>query len=155
MNKNGRPNKYYTHVLPRFEEIKEWLELGATQEEICDQLGVNPKVFCKYKNEHKELNDLVKNSRRRPVQEIKAALFKRAKGFYYDETTTVMSDKGIQTTTYHKYSVPDPASAMILLKHWDKDDNGHSKWTQDPAQLELKKEELEFKKHHAELDIFS
>lgn len=146
----GRPNKYYSHVLPRFEEIAEWLEAGATEKEICDNLGVNPKVFCKYKNEYKALNDLVKNARRKPVQAIKAALFKRATGYHYTETTTVNNEKGTQVTTYNKYLPPDPASAMILLKHWDKE----TEWTQDPATLKLKKEEFEFKKEHAESEVW-
>lgn len=146
----GRPNKYETHVKSRFNEIEEWLELGATQKEICDQLGVNEKVFCKYKNEHKELNDLCKNARRKPVQQIKAALFKRATGYHYTETTTVNSDKGVQITTYNKYLPPDPASAMILLKHWDKE----TEWTQDPATLNLKKQELELKKEHMESEVW-
>lgn len=146
----GRPNKYFTHVRPRFEEITEWLESGATEKEICDNLGINAKVFCKYKNEHKELNDLVKNARRKPVQQIKAALFKRATGFNYIESTTVVSEKGTQVTTYNKYLPPDPASAMILLKHWDKE----TEWTQDPATLKLKKEEFEFKKEHAESEVW-
>lgn len=146
----GRPNKYFTHVKPRFGEIAEWLESGATEKEICDNLGINAKVFCKYKNEHKELNDLVKNARRKPVQAIKAALFKRATGYHYTETTTVNSEKGTQTTTYNKYLPPDPASAMILLKHWDKE----TEWTQDPATLKLKKEEFEYKKEHAESEVW-
>ena len=146
----GRPNKYFSHVKPRFNEITEWLEMGATEKEICDQLGINPKVFCKYKNEHKELSDLVKNSRRKPVQQIRAALFKRATGFHYTETTTVMSEKGTQVTNYNKYLPPDPAAGLILLKHWDKE----TEWTQDPAQLKLKKEEFGFKKEHAESEAW-
>ena len=94
----------------------------------------------------KELNDLCKNSRRKPVQAIKAALYKRATGYHYTETTTVNNDKGVQITTYNKYLPPDPASAMILLKHWDKE----TEWTQDPATLNLKKQELELKKEHME-----
>ena len=52
----------------------------------------------------------------------------------------------VQTETYTKYALPDPASAMILLKHWDKE----NEWTNDPASLELKKQEFEFKKKHIE-----
>ena len=63
----GRPNKYFSHVQPRFEEITEWLEAGATEKEICDNLGVNPKVFCKYKNEYKELHKAYKQAYRGEV----------------------------------------------------------------------------------------
>lgn len=147
----GRPNKYFTHVQPRFAEIKEWLQAGATEAEIAENLGVNPKVFCKYKSLYNELNDLCKNGRRKAIQDIKAALYKRATGFNYIERKIVESERNGKTEeTYVKYALPDPASAMILLKHWDKDKEGHAKWTQDPAQLELKKAELEYKKEHME-----
>ena len=157
--KTGRPNKYYTHVKPRFEEIKEWLKAGATDKEIAENLGVNPKVFCKYKNDFNDLNELCKNGRLKAVQEIKAALFKRATGFQYTEKKVIKKKillKGeddadvpatlAQTEIYTKYALPDPASAMILLKHWDHE----TEWTQDPAQLKLKKQEFELKKEHME-----
>ena len=151
---HGRPNKYLSNVQPRLAEISEWLEVGATEKEVADRLGVNVNVFSRYKNEYPELKEVVYNARRRPVQEIKTALLKRAKGFYYTETTTVTSEKGVQVTTYNKYSVPDVNAAMILLRHWDKEDDGKARWTSDPAQLELKQEELEFRKKQAENDPF-
>jgi hypothetical protein len=157
--KSGRPSKYESNVKPRFAEIKEWLKAGATDKEIAENLGVNPKVLCRYKNQFSDLNELFKNGRITAVQEIKAALFKRATGFQYTEKKTITKQitlKGIddcdlpavqvQTEVYEKYSVPDPASAMILLKHWDKE----MEWTQDPATLKLKKQELELKKKHME-----
>lgn len=143
----GRPNKYYSHVKPRFNEITEWLQAGATEKEICDNLGINAKVFCKYKNEYKELKDLVINARRKPVQEIRAALYKRAIGFKYQEVTVVDSEKqGITTTTYTKSALPDPTACLILLKHWDTE----QEWAHDPATLKLKKKELELKEKHLE-----
>lgn len=145
--RTGRPNKYLTNVKPRFAEIKEWLKLGATDKEIAENLGVNPKVLCRYKNEYSDLNELWKNGRKKAVQDIKAALFKRATGFQYQEKKVIESEKNGRTVEiYTKSALPDPASAMILLKHWDKEGG----WTQDPQQLELKKQELELKKKHLE-----
>lgn len=154
----GRPNKYFSDVKPRFQEIQEWLENGATEKEVAENLGVNQRVFCKYKNQYKELNELVKNARKRPVQAIKAALFKRATGFEYTEMKKIWKkiiiNEGdesipadlIQTEEYTKYALPDPTAAMMLLKHWDHE----TEWTSDPASLELKKKELELKKQHME-----
>lgn len=155
----GRPNKYETHVKPRFAEITEWLQIGATEKEIAENLGVNPKVFIRYKQQYSELNDLIKKGRKQPVQAIKAALFKRATGFTYTESKVVHKQivlKGedeedvpatlVQTEVYTKAALPDPTAAMMLLKHWDKE----MEWTSDPASLELKKEELELKKKHME-----
>lgn len=147
MQKKGRPSKYESNVKPRFEEIKEWLKAGATDKEIAENLGVNQKVFCKYKNDFAELNELIKNGRKKVVVEIKAALYKRATGFTYTEKKVTESEKNGRTVEiYTKAALPDPASAMILLKHWDKEGG----WTQDPQQLELKKQELELKKKHME-----
>ena len=70
MKKTGRPSKYESNVKPRIAEIKESLKAGATDKEIAENLGVNPKVFCKYKNEYSDLNELCKNGRQQAVQEI-------------------------------------------------------------------------------------
>jgi hypothetical protein len=157
--KAGRPNKYDTHVKPHFDEILEMLQSGVTEAVIAESLGVNPKVFCKYKQEYAELNDLVKKGRRKPVEQIKSALFKRACGFNYSEKKVIskkviLKDEDgedipatlVQTEEYTKCALPDPTAAMMLLKHWDKD----QEWTSDPASLQLKKEELELKKKHME-----
>lgn len=143
----GRPSKYETHVKARFPEIKEWLQTGATEAEIAENLGIHKSVFCKYKNQYKELNDLCKNGRKKAVQEIKAALFKRATGFQYIETKEIQDSEGYwKKETLTKSALPDPTAAMMLLKHWDKETG----WTSDPQSLELKKEELEIKKKHIE-----
>lgn len=151
MSGKGRPNKYFTNVKPRFAEIKEWLQCGATDKEIAENLGVNKNVFCKYKSEYSELNELCKNGRQKAVQEIKAALFKRATGFTYVERKIIESERNGKTEeTYIKQALPDPTSALMLLKHWDKD----TEWTADPATLELKKQEFELKKKHIESEVW-
>lgn len=164
--KTGRPSKYETHVKPRFLEIKEWLKAGATDKEIALNLGINAKVLCKYKNQFNDLNELFKNGRISAVQDIKAALYKRATGFSYNEKKTVtesikLSDEavdilakcGISTKAhlvrveeYEKYSPPDPTAALMLLKHWDNE----TEWTKDPAELKLKKQSFELQKQQAE-----
>ncbi len=159
----GRPSKYETHVLPRFNEIKEWIESGATEKEIAENLGIHKSVFCKYKNQYKELNDLCKNGRKKCVQEIKAALYKRATGITYTEKKVIKKqilldgedeDKVpatlVQTEEYKKYALPDPTAAMMLLKHWDNE----TEWTSDPASLKLRKKELELKEKQVESEAW-
>ena len=150
MKKSGRPSKYDSDVKPRFEEIKEWLKIGATDKEVAENLGINKATMCEYKKKYSEFNELIKSGRKQPVQAIKAALFKRATGFSYSEKKEIrkaiviteddekIPAELVQTETYTKYALPDPASAMILLKHWDKE----NEWTNDPASLELKKQEF-------------
>lgn len=142
-------DKYFTHVRPRFDEIRKWCEIGTTDKEIISLLGVSTSAFYRYKDKYREFRELLKESRRVPVMEIKAALYRRATGFTYEESTTVEDSDGYsKTTTTIKQALPDPASAMILLKHWAKDEG----WTNDPAQLEVRKQELQLRKEHMERD---
>lgn len=146
-NKTGRRDKYETHVRARFDEIRRWCEIGTTDKEIISLLGISTSAFYRYKERHGEFRELLKDSRRVPVMEIKAALYRRATGFVYEESTTVEDSDGYsKTTTTRKQALPDPASAMILLKHWAKDEG----WTNDPAQLEIRKQELELRREHME-----
>lgn len=172
----GRPSKYETHVKARFDEIKEWLNMGATESEIAKNLGIANSTFMDYQNKYPDFSDFLKENRKKPVEEIKAAMMKRALGFKYEEkkvttqqidftdwVSDILLDAGInveklkrptliKTEVTTKTVLPDVTACLILLKHWDKDENGNAKWTGDPASLEIKKEELEIKKKQAEND---
>lgn len=166
----GRTSKYYTHVKPRFNDIAKWCKRGASDIEIIKALGIGKSAFYDYLNKYTELSELIKTNRINPVEEIKCALYKRATGFSYKEKKVVtqcsnytkqqlealmkagVSIKELGTPFITKieestkYALPDPASAMILLKHWAKEEG----WTNDPQSLEIKKEELELKKEKQE-----
>ena len=154
----GAPSKYETHVKSRFNEISEWLSLGATEKEIWNNLGIHKSTFYDYKSKYKEFSDLLKKGRKKPVEEIKAAMLKRAKGFQYEETKTVIERieyedgdtivpaRKVRTEVTTKTALPDVAAGLVLLKHWDKE----SGWTTDPQSLELKKRELELKEKKLE-----
>ena len=114
-------------------------------------LGIGKSAYYDYLNKYTEFSDLIKNNRIDAVEEIKNALFKRAVGFQYIETkeSKNIDEKGmvsVKTEKITKTVVPDPASCMILLKHWDKKQG----WTNDPAVLELKKKELKLKEKQVE-----
>ena len=159
MAKRGRKGKYESHIESRFDEITKWLAEGATEREIANRLGIAYSVFNRYKAEKQEFKELLKKGRERPVEDIKAAMFKRATGFQYEEKKVItqkitfddpalgeLPAKLIRTEVMTKTALPDVAAGLVLLKHWDKD----GEWTSDPQTLKLKKEELELKKKVAE-----
>ena len=161
-NKRGAPNKYEEIVKPKFNEILEWLKLGATEKEIDKNLGVHKSTFIEYKKKYKELSDLIKKGRENPVVQIKAAMLKRALGFQYEEKRVMtqkieFEDNGeirpakiIRTEITTKTALPDTAAGLILLQHWDKNEDGSNKWSRDPASKEIKEKELELKKQALE-----
>ena len=147
----ARKSKYDTHVKPRFEEIIKWCKRGATDKEIIQMLGIKKSAFYDYLNKYTEFSELIKNNRIDAIEEIKNALFKRAVGFQYIESKESRSvdEHGYESVKIEKTTktvVPDPASCMILLKHWAKDEG----WTNEPQMLELKKKELKLKEKQAE-----
>lgn len=147
----GRPNKYETHVKPRFDEIKKWCKRGATDKEIIQMLGIGKSAYYDYMVKYTEFSELIKKNRINAVEEIKNALYKRAVGFQYVETKESRNEDengnvSVKTEKIVKTVVPDPASCMILLKHWDTD----NEWTSEPAILKLKKKELKLKEKIAE-----
>lgn len=147
MANSGRKGKYETMVKPRFDEIREWASIGATDKEICASLGISSSAYFDYKQKHKEFSDLIKDARKVPIMQIKAAIFKRATGYSYRETTKIKEDGVIVREQIHeRFALPDPACAMILLKHWARDEG----WTNDPATLEIRREEIELKKKQLE-----
>lgn len=144
----GRPNKYDTHVKPRFEEIEKWLEIGVSEKEIAKNLGITKNSFIKYKNENMDLFNLIKKSRKKPVEEIKAAMLKRAIGFQYQEIKVIKDENGTRKETTTKTALPSETAGIYLLQHWAKDEG----WSRDPQMLELKKQELKLKEKQAEND---
>lgn len=163
MKRRGRPGKYETIVKPRFDEITEWLSIGATEKEIAKNLGINIDTWIEYKKKYSELTDLIKSGRKNPVIQIKKAMLKRALGFQYEEKKVITQSikfndeslgeipaKVIRTEITTKTALPDVAAGLVLLQHWDLDNEGKTKWSRDLASLEIKKQELELKKKQAE-----
>lgn len=100
---SGRPSKYETYVKSRFDEIKEWVNLGETEKEIAKRLGINKSTLIEYKNKYPELNNLIKENRKMPVEQIKAAMLKKAIGFQYTEKKTIKQ----------KVELPDELKAIL------------------------------------------
>lgn len=149
----GRKGRYYTDVKPRFAEIEKMCNLGYSNNEIMECLGIKKTAFYNYLNKHEEFAELLKNSRKAPILELKSALYKRALGFKVSVNTVSVDGEGNETyTTKEQYFPPDTASALILLKHWDKNADGSAKWSSDPASLEMKKKELQLKEKQIELN---
>lgn len=151
----GRKSKYDTYVKPRLKEIEEWCsKSGATEQQICDILGVAVSTFNEYKNKYPELMEALKKGRQEIVFNVRGALYKKAIGYDYEEVKKYIK-KDVETgkkTEYTevttKHQAPSEAAANMLLKNYDKD------WQDNPQMYELKKMEFELKKQIAEKDLW-
>lgn len=162
MAKRGRKNKYETDVKARFSEIAEWLENGATERQVAQNLGIAYSTFNKYKTEKTELLQLIKKSRQSVVTKLRGALIKRALGFDYQESKTVTEKidlpedlkaflaaqgyeipeaKLVKTELMTKRALPDVAALNLALKNYDSNN-----WANDPQMLRIREQELKLRK---------
>lgn len=123
----GRVGRYKSHVEPHLASIKTWSRF-ENERDIAKRLGVAYITFQKYKREHPELVQALKEGKQDLVADLKDALRKKALGFHYKETKTIQRKDGGKTTvsieTYEKYSPPDTVAAHLLLKNYD--ENWHN-----------------------------
>ena len=126
--------------------------------------GVAYSTFREYKKKYSAFSALIKSCKRNVVQDVRAALVKKAKGFEYTETKkTYMkvdlpvktllalrklgyTEEGIDAVmtikeeVSNKVALPDTNAANLVLKNYDK-----HQWSNDPQMLEIKKKELKLK----------
>lgn len=150
----GRPNKYESHIKPHLKQIAEWKKNGATDQQICEQLGVSMSVFYAAKAKYSEFSEILKNSREAFIADLRGELARLA--FKHKlETVKVYSktDESGQTVTYKEKTSKevdgDIAAIHLLLKNLDKDN-----WADNPQGLKIKQQELELKKLIAEASNF-
>ena len=146
--KRGRKDAYEIRIKPRFDEIRDWLINGASDDNIIHNLGISKPTFYKYINEKIEFSNLIKNGRIAIVAQLRSALIKKAMGFEYSETKIIeredpdTGEKVKTVETYNKKALPD-----VALKNYDPDN-----WSNDPQGDKIKREELELKKQKLEKD---
>lgn len=146
----GRKSKYYEHVLPELEHIKEWV-MSMSEKQIAERLGISEQTLNNYKNEHEELRQALKDGRKALCSELKDSLRKKALGFMYTETKTVIRKEGDKEIRYiekyEKYAQPDTGAIHLLLKNLDDD------WHNDDVKtLDLKAAQVEIQKMKAEME---
>ena len=144
----GRKDRYESHVKPRLEEIRTWYQV-CTEAQIAKKLGISMTTFGRYKREHPELREVLKEGRETLVEDLKVTLKKKAQGYYYEETKTVIRQEGEKEVRviekYKRYAHPDTGAIHLLLKNLDDD------WrNDDKPTMEMKRQHLQLAKQKAE-----
>lgn len=144
--KRGRKTVYETHIAPRLKEIEQWRNVGATVENMCDALGVSKTTFHKYLNEQPEFMDAYKKGTAKLVIDLRGELARIAfKHTLETKKQYIKEDKETgHKTQYTEIATKevdgDIAAINLLLKNLDEN------WSNDPKNLELRKQELELRK---------
>lgn len=150
----GRKSKYETNVKPYINKIAEWKKVGATDEQICTQLGISKSSFYEYQKKHSELSDAIKKGKTELVMDLRGELARIAfrhsletkKQYIKQDMETGNKTQYTEITT--KEVDGDIAAINLLLKNLD------SEWSNDPQNLSLRRQELELRKQIAAASNF-
>lgn len=98
--------------------LRGWAMDGLTDEQIAENIGIALSTIYAWKNKYLEISDALKRGKDFADREVENALHKRAKGYEYIETKTIIGVDGkkrIEKTT--KHMAPDPTAAIFWLKN--------------------------------------
>lgn len=76
----GRNGKYESNVKPKLDRIRMMRQSGYTEEAIYKYCGVSHEAFARYKRDHVELIEALKESTDELVLKLEDTLFKKALG---------------------------------------------------------------------------
>lgn len=153
----GRKGKYETHIKPYFQKIREWLDGGASEEQVALALGISYASWNNYKRDYPELDEICRAPRVPVVLDLRSTLVKKAIGFTYEEkeqyikqevdpiTKKPIGNPIMHTKIVTKQSLPDTTALFGALNLYDED------YIKDRKQYELKKQELELRRLSAEM----
>jgi len=118
----GRPSKYYIKITEEPDEgildlaqVELLNEYGLTDVQMAALLNVTEKTYISFKKKHKQFLQVIKKGKSIADQQVKQSLFKRACGYYYEETTTTNQGE----TTFIKYEHAHTAAAIYWLNNRD------------------------------------
>ncbi|AIQ11331.1 helix-turn-helix domain-containing protein [Paenibacillus durus] len=117
-----RPSKYETHIVPRFNEIRDWCREGLTNEQMAEKLGIHPATWYEYANKYPTFNELINWSKSVAIDRVESSLFKLAMGYEYEEIKTIVEEdkNGKKKTRIEKvkrHQPPNPTAISFYLKN--------------------------------------
>ena len=147
----ARKSKYETHVLPYLDKVREWRKTGGTVEQICEVLNISVTSWYEYIDKYPDFAEVNKKGVQEFCFELRGELAKLAtrhtletkKQYIKQDTETGHKTQYTEITTREVDA--DIAAINLLLKNLDR-----GNWANDPANLELRKQELELRKKIAE-----
>lgn len=125
-NKTGQPTKFNPLQL---KQIKKLTEIGSTDFEISEFLGIDERTYINWKQSKPEFFRLIKEAKEIADQKVELSLYERANGVTRKKQVL---DKDGNLVWLEEELPPDPTSMIFWLKNrrrdlWkDKQDVEHS-----------------------------
>jgi len=92
-------------------------ELGMTNLEVADLLGVNLASLYRWKLEHSQFARSFKLGKAEADERVERALFSRAVGYDFNAEKQIMTRHGPQMLRWREHVPPDVSAAVAYLKN--------------------------------------
>lgn len=148
MAKRGAKSKYETLVKPYLTEINEKVRQGVTEAAIAGALGISVASLNNYRNRYPEFAEALSKDKGADVlNDLINAGVKAAVGGYKITTKKTVWEKDengeptiARIEEYETEQAPNPALNKFYVKNFGKAQG----YSEDPVQLELKRQKQEF-----------
>jgi len=113
--------------------LEGWAREGLNDKQIANKMRVHVSTYYDYKNKFPEFSEAIKKGKEIADFEVENALFKRARGYTYLETTKeIREGELVITKTVVKEVAPDVGAIVFWLKNrkpkkWQDKDRDNSK----------------------------
>lgn len=129
--KAGRKSRYEIYVEPRLLEIAAWCRDGLTDEDIWKNLGIGKDSFYRYKREHKELSDALKENKEIADIKVENSLNKNANGYDYEEEVVVMKKEVFYNDDGKREKEVTYPVTVTVKKHKEGETKAQQFWLQN------------------------
>lgn len=147
MAKRGAKSKYETLVKPYLTVVNEKVRQGITEADIAKALGISVASLNNYRNQYPEFAEALSKDKGADVlQALLNAGIEAAKGSYKENEQTIytIDEEGkpvLEKVIVNKvWQPPNPALNKFYVQNFGKEQG----FSNDPLQLELKKQKQEF-----------
>lgn len=148
-------------VVENLEKIKEWLGNGITMTAIAKNLHISKQTLYNHlKNHLKDGLDEIKNNRAPAVANLENSMYESAIGgkvtlkqyvkckhIEYENGKKAREWEELHEVEVEDYIKPDTTAGIFLLKNW-------GRYTNEPATIDIRKQELELKKKQVDANIW-
>lgn len=146
MSKPKRKTKWDTHVQPNLNRIPKWRRDGLTEKQVAQKLGVAYSTLRVYRDQYSALAAALEKGKEELIEELEDSLYKRAKGYEYEEVKTHISKDrdGNQKTRIEKttkHMPPDTGALAFALKNLAPEKWKDRRQIEHEGELEVKKDD--------------
>ncbi len=124
-------SKYETHVLPYLEQIAAMCRNGLTDEEIYNTLKIGRESFYKYKREHTEFAESLRENKEFADLKVENNLNKNANGYDYEEEVVVMKKEVFYNENGKREKEVVYPVVVPLKKHKESETKAQQFWLQN------------------------